>query len=74
MGGGGGGGGIEAVLLKWGPKGATNMKLIYKCILQGEGGLKEGKFVEKIKRVKMGGKKEVKCKSNWGTRYKLKIF
>ena len=36
------------------------MKLIYKCILQGEGGLKEGKFVEKIKRVKMGGEERGK--------------
>ena len=61
---GGGGGGIEAVLSKRGPKGATNMKFIYKCILQGGGGVKGGEICRKDKRVKMVGEKGVKCKSN----------
>ena len=70
----GGGGGYRSCTVEEGPEGSHQYEVIYKCILQGEGGLKEGKFVEKIKRVKMVGEKGVKCKSNWGTRYKLKIF
>ena len=58
--GGGGGGGIEAVLSKRGPKGATNMKFIYKCILQGGGGFKGGEICRKDKKSKNGGEERGK--------------